>query len=178
VAAERGPVRSQGFLQVTPVRSFADCPAPDLVVVPGGNVPEDRAHVEWIRRCAETSELVMSVCNGAFLLAEAGLLDGLEATTHHGSLETFAGAYPRTRVTTNRRFVDSGKVMTCAGVSAGIDGALDVVERFLGADAARGTARYMEYEWRPEEIAARHARPSSRTPSEASKSPRAPAELA
>ncbi len=159
VAASKSSIRSQGFVEVTPEFSFADCPAPDLVVVPGGNVPDDRAHVEWVQRCAAACELVMSVCNGAYLLADAGLLDGLEATTHHGSLEELAGAHPKTRVYTNRRFVDSGKILTCAGVSAGIDGALHVVERLLGDESARRTARYMEYEWRPAEIAALHAQP-------------------
>jgi tetratricopeptide (TPR) repeat protein len=102
------------------------------------------------------------VCNGAYLLADAGLLDGLEATTHHGALEELAAAHPKTRVTTNRRFVDCGKVLTCAGVSAGIDGALHVVERLHGDAAARATARYMEYDWRPEEIAKLHAQPGRR----------------
>jgi len=160
VAKTRAPVKSQGFVSITPEYSIADCPAPDIVVVPGGNIPdEDRELQQWVKRCAESSELVMSVCNGAFLLAEAGLLDGKEATTHHGSLQGLAAKYPRVQVFTNRRFVDSGRVMTCAGVSAGIDGALHVVERLLGEEAARQTARYMEYDWRPAEIAAQLAEP-------------------
>jgi transcriptional regulator GlxA family with amidase domain len=161
VAATKSPITSQHFVTVTPEFSFADCPAPEIVVVPGGNVPSDAAHVEWLRALAPKSELVMSVCNGALLAAAAGLLDGLEATTHHGSLEGLATEYPKTRVYTNRRFVDSGRVMTCAGVSAGIDGALHVVERLHGAEAARSTARYMEYEWRPAEIEALHAQPGA-----------------
>lgn len=159
VARSKAPVLSQGFVTVTPEYSLEDCPEPDIVVVPGGNVPDDDAHVEWVRRCAAGGELVMSVCNGAYLLADAGLLDGLEATTHHGALEELAGAHPKTRVYTNRRFVDSGKIMTCAGVSAGIDGSLHVVERLLGEEGARRTARYMEYDWRPAEIARQHAEP-------------------
>lgn len=160
VAKTKAPVRSQGFVTLTPEFSIADCPEPDVVVLPGGNVPdEDRELQQWVRRCADTGELVMSVCNGAFLAAEAGLLDGLEVTTHHGSLQALTARYPKTKVFTNRRFVDSGQVMTCAGVSAGIDGALHVVERLLGAQAAKDTARYMEYDWRPEEIARQHAEP-------------------
>jgi len=160
VAKTKAPVRSQGFVTITPEFSIADCPAPDIVVIPGGNVPsEDRELQEWVQRCADTNELVMSVCNGAFLAAEAGLLDGLEVTTHHGSLQALSANYPKAKVFTNRRFVDSGHIMTCAGVSAGIDGALHVVERLLGAQAAKDTARYMEYEWRPDEIAKQHAEP-------------------
>lgn len=175
VAKEKRPVRSQGFVDVTPEFSIADCPAPDIVVVPGGNVPDgDRELQEWIKRCAAKNELVMSVCNGAFLLAQAGLLDGLEVTTHHGSLRALAEGFPQTRVLTNRRFVDHGRVMTCAGVSAGIDGALHVVERLLSQETAQATARYMEYAWRPEEIAAQHAEPG-RTVSAAAARPQ-PAE--
>jgi putative intracellular protease/amidase len=160
VAKTKAPVRSQGFVTITPEFSIADCPAPDIVVIPGGNVPaEDRELQEWVQSCADTNELVMSVCNGAFLSAEAGLLDGLEVTTHHGSLQALSANFPKTKVFTNRRFVDSGHIMTCAGVSAGIDGALHVVERLLGAQAAKDTARYMEYDWRPEEIAKQHAEP-------------------
>jgi putative intracellular protease/amidase len=165
VARTKARVRSQGFVDVVPQHSIADCPAPDVLVLPGGNVPEERELVEWVRRCAESAELVMSVCNGAFLLAEAGLLDGLEVTTHHGSLDSLAARYPDVRVLVNRRFVDTGRVMTCAGVSAGIDGALHVVARMLGTEAARRTARYMEYVWRPAEIAALPAEPG-RTPAE------------
>jgi transcriptional regulator GlxA family with amidase domain len=160
VAKSRAPVTSQGFVTLTPQHTLADCPAPDIVVVPGGNVPdEDRELVEWLRRAAGSAELVMTVCNGAFLAAEAGLLAGGEATTHHGSLEGLTARYPDVRVLTNRRFVDRGRVLTSAGVSAGIDGALHVVTRLLGEESARNAARYMEYDWRPEAIAAQHAEP-------------------
>lgn len=162
VAEDKRPVRSQGFVEVTPEYSIGDCPAPDILVLPGGSVPDgNRDLQEWVKHCAKDAELVMSVCNGALLLARTGLLDGLEATTHRGSLESLAQASPTTRVLTNRRFVDSGRVMTCAGVSAGIDGALHVVERLHGSEAARRTAHYMEYEWRPEELAALHAKPGT-----------------
>jgi len=162
VAKEKRTVRSQNFVDVTPEFSIADCPEPDIVVLPGGNVPADDHELQdWVRSCAPGAELIMSVCNGALLLGRTGLLDGFDATTHHGSLDALADVAPKTRVLTNRRFVDNGRVMTCAGVSAGIDGALHVVERLLGDEAARGTAHYMEYEWRPEEIAKLHAQPGA-----------------
>jgi len=158
VAATAAPVKSQGFVTITPQYTFENCPPADVVIVPGGDVPDDRAHVDWIHARAAKAELMMSVCNGALLLAEAGLLEGLEVTTHHGSLERLA-ARSKARVLSNRRFVDSDTVLTCAGVSAGIDGALHLVERWLGPESARATARYMEYDWRPEEIARQHATP-------------------
>jgi putative intracellular protease/amidase len=160
VAKTKEPLVSQGFVRITPEFSIADCPAPDIIVIPGGNVPDGDADLQaWIKDRSKSTELVMSVCNGAMLLGATGLLDGHEATTHHGSLESLALATPEARVFSNRRFVDSGKVMTCAGVSAGIDGALHVIQRMLGEKAARECAWYMEYEWRPEEIDKKHAEP-------------------
>jgi putative intracellular protease/amidase len=150
VAETRDPIASQGFVTVRPQYSIADCPRPDLIVVPGGAPLRSRAVIDWIKRRAPDSELVMSVCTGAFALAEAGLLDGVGATTHWSALDDLQRRSPGTKVQRNVRFVDSGKVVTSAGVSAGIDGALHVVTRLLGTEAARQTARYMEYRWEPE----------------------------
>ncbi len=166
VAKEKQPVRSQGFVEIVPQYALADCPAADIVVVPGGSVPRGDAELQrWLAERSKQCEIVMSVCNGALLLASAGLLDGLEATTHHGSLASLVQLAPKTKVYTNRRFVDNGRILTSAGVSAGIDGALHVVERLLGKEAALETARYMEYDWRPGEIAKLHAEPG-RSPDE------------
>lgn len=163
IARSRDPITSQGFVEVTPRHTFADAALPDIVVVPGGNIPlHDEELRAWLVRCSGESEIVMSVCNGALALAAAGLLDGREVTTHHGSLDTLQTMAPTSSVFTNRRFVDTGRVVTSAGVSAGIDGALHVVERLLGSEAANRTAEYMEYEWRPEEIAELHAQPGER----------------
>lgn len=155
VAASEGPVTSQGFVTVTPQYSISTCPPPDVIVLPGGrtNIPlGDRRVIEWIKRSSEEAEVVLSVCTGAFLLAEAGLLEGREATTHWGSIAALKQAAPGTVVHEGRRFVDTGKVITAAGVSAGIDGALHVVDRLLGREAARSTARYMEYNWEPDKF--------------------------
>jgi putative intracellular protease/amidase/YHS domain-containing protein len=152
VAASDGDVVSQGFLTIKPRYTLANCPRPDVIVLPGGNtrVPlgDDRV-IRWIRTASPDAEVVMSVCTGAFLLAKAGLLDGKEATTHWGSIEALSKAAPKSTVHADRRFVDNGKVVTCAGVSAGIDGALHVIERMQGRQAAQETARYMEYRWEP-----------------------------
>jgi transcriptional regulator GlxA family with amidase domain len=148
VAADDKEIVSQGFLTVKPQYTLANCPKPDLIVLPGGNtglpLKDDRV-IAWVKKAGPEAEVVMSVCTGAFLLAKAGLLDDKEATTHWGSIESLRKAAPKTKVHANRRFVDNGKVITTAGVSAGIDGALHVVERLLGEQAAKDTARYMEY---------------------------------
>jgi transcriptional regulator GlxA family with amidase domain len=152
VAASPEPILSQRFVTVTPQYTIANCPRPDIIVLPGGqtNVPlGDPKVIAWIKKVAPETEVTLSVCTGAFLLAKAGLLDGVEATTHWGSIEDLRREAPKTIVRENRRFVDSGKVVTSAGVSAGLDGSLHVVARLLGRDTARETARYMEYKWEP-----------------------------
>jgi transcriptional regulator GlxA family with amidase domain len=87
----------------------------------------------------------MSVCTGSLVLAQAGLLDGLRATTHHECLPLLRRLAPRTEVTETERFVDNGQILTAAGISAGIDCSLHLVEQLLGAAVAAKTARYMEY---------------------------------
>lgn len=149
VSSSKEEVESgHAVLAVTPEYTVDKCPKPDIVVIPGGHVEAllaDAKLMEWIKARAADSEIVMSVCNGAFALHKAGLLDGLEATTHHGSVERLRKIATKTKVVPDRRFVDNGKIITAAGVSAGIDAALHVVERLLGVDAANNTARYMEY---------------------------------
>ncbi len=150
-----GPVRTRGGLTVTPHHSFENHPPLDIVVVPGGY--GTRAQVtnatalDWLRARTAEAELRTSVCTGAFLLAEIGLLDGHSATTHWGSIDRLRDGYRNIDVQEDVRFVDEGTIITSAGISAGIDMALHVVARLHGTDAARATARYMEYDWRPRE---------------------------
>ncbi len=152
VAATREPVESGGaVLTITPEYSIENCPKPDIVVIPGGGVDaltRKPAMMNWIRQRASEAEVVLSVCNGAFVLAESGLLDGLEATTHASAIEALRRRAPKVRVVADRRFVDNGKIVTAAGVSAEIDASLHIVERFLGPEAADNTAAYMEYQRR------------------------------
>jgi len=153
VAASPDPILSQGFVTIKPQYTFANCPPSDIIILPGGrtDVPlGDAAVIKWIKDSSPKAEVVMSVCTGAFLLAKAGLLDGREATTHWSAIESLRQEAPKTTVRENRRFVDNGKVVTAAGVSAGIDMALHVVDRLLGREVAAQTAHYMEYKWQPE----------------------------
>ncbi len=152
VAATREPVRSMGLVTVTPRYTFEDCPRADVIVVPGGSagaVARDKRVTDWLARASKDSDVTLSVCTGAFVLAKAGLLDGKEATTHWGAVGRLGKEFPQITVRKDRRVVDTGKVVTSAGVSAGIDGALHVVERLLGRPKATSTARYMEYNWQP-----------------------------
>jgi transcriptional regulator GlxA family with amidase domain len=148
VARERSPILATGGLVVMPMYSFTDCPPIDLLVIPGGwgtrKLLEDQELLAWIQKMASQASMVTSVCSGALLLAKAGLLEGKSATTHWGALDTLASLDPTINVERDQRFVDSG-VVTSAGVSAGIDMALHVVEKLLGAEVATDTAHYMEY---------------------------------
>ncbi len=154
VAADTEEVEAnRSVVTIKPEYSIEKCPKPDIVVIPGGNVGAltgNEKMMTWIKERAADTEVVMSVCNGAMVLQKAGLLDGLEATTHHGAIEHLRRIAPNTRVVSDRRFVDNGKIITAAGVSAGIDASLHVVERFLGPEAADNTADYMEYARRPD----------------------------
>jgi putative intracellular protease/amidase/YHS domain-containing protein len=154
VAAGPGTITSQGFARVLPEFTLADCPKPDVIVIPGGAgtaaAANNPAVIDWIRATSTHADATLSVCTGAFLLGKAGLLDGLEATTHHQSLDLLAATYPQVKVVRGRRFVDNGKTITSAGVSAGIDASLHLVDRLLGRSAASEAARRMEYEWKSE----------------------------
>lgn len=153
VARTREAVVSQGFLDVVPDHSIADAPPADVLVLPGGRTGallSDDAFLDWLRPATERARVSLTVCTGAFLLAEIGRLDGREVTTWYNAVPRLAQRYPEARVQPGRRFVDSGAVVTTAGVSAGIDGALHVVARLLGRPTADRTAQYMEYRWAPE----------------------------
>lgn len=149
VGLTREAVTSQGFLKITPNFSIEDCPAPDVLIIPGGNsgaVTRNAALVAWVEKVANNTEMILSVCTGAFVLAKAGLLDDLEATTWHGAVDALRREATRTRVHAGRRYVDNGDIITSAGVSAGIDGALHALARLTGPDVAARAARYMEYD--------------------------------
>lgn len=153
VAASPEMITSQRFLSIKPQYTFENAPRPDIVVLPGGNtgIPlQNPKVIEWVKATSQDAEVMMSVCTGAFLLARAGLLDGKEVTTHWSAIEGLRREAAKATVLENRRFLDNGRIITTAGVSAGIDGALHVVDRLLGRDAASRTARYMEYLWTPE----------------------------
>lgn len=151
VAEAETPIATPNGLRVLPDYTFENAPQIDILVVPGGQGTRrevnNPAVLDWIRSVAGTADLVTSVCTGSFLLAEAGLLDGLKATTHWRSIERMRETYPRIEVLDQSRFVDQGKIVTSAGVSAGIDMALHVIERVSGRAAAESSARLMEYEY-------------------------------
>ena len=146
-------------LQIKPTYTIKNAPKPDIVVFPGGpasrEINDDPEFFAWARGAATEAEIAQSVCTGAFVLGKAGLLDDLDVTTFYGAIEGLRRTYPKARVWDGRRYIDNGKIVTTAGISAGIDGSLHVVARLLGRRVADQTARYMEYHWTPEPYLAR-----------------------
>jgi transcriptional regulator GlxA family with amidase domain len=147
------PIRARGGLLVQPGFGFTDHPALDILIVPGGDVSLElkRAEVaDWIARTAPGTRVTASVCTGAFLLGKAGLLNGKRATTHWEDVADLRALFPEVQVETSHRWIDTGQVITSAGISAGIDMSLHIVRRIEGKELAVSTARQMEYEWHPQ----------------------------
>jgi transcriptional regulator GlxA family with amidase domain len=145
VGESRNPISTSGGMKVVPDYSFDDAPQPHIVVV--GAQRGSPKMPDWLRKVAPKSDVMMSVCTGAFKFADAGLLDGKTATTHHDFYDRFAERYPKVKLVKSTRFVQSDpKTFTAGGLTSGIDLALHVVEAYFGRATAEQTATYMEYE--------------------------------
>ncbi|HEV7683546.1 MAG TPA: DJ-1/PfpI family protein [Pyrinomonadaceae bacterium] len=158
VAEKPGPITTNMGMTVVPKYSFADMPKTDVLVLPGGNTQpglDNPKVIKWVQDTAGNAEFVMSVCNGAFYLGKAGLLDGLSATTYYGLIDELKEVAPKAHVVTDQRFVDNGKIITTAGLSSGIDGALHLIEKIVGRGRAQEVALNLEYNWQPDVAYAR-----------------------
>ena len=157
--AEKSTVTARNNLMITPNFLLSNCPKPDIFLIPGGGgydangTPfgsrremDNPVLLNWIKEQNKTAELVLSVCTGSLILAKAGLLNGLSATTHHGAVETMREIAPSTKLLPEERWVDNGRIILSAGVSAGIDMSLYVISKLLGKSVADETARYMQYD--------------------------------
>ena len=150
VARVAGAVRARAGLVIQPDHTFASHPRADILIVPGGVVTaelEAPSVKEWIIRIAATAKLTASVCTGSFLLAQAGLLHDKNATTHWEDIADMRSMFPSTTVLEQRRWVDEGAVVTSAGISAGIDMSLHLVEKFAGRELALKTATQLDFRW-------------------------------
>jgi len=147
-AAEQ--ITARGTYQFVPSHTFANAPFVDIMIIPGGVVDQECKNpdvVKWITKTNTTTELTASVCTGAFLLAKAGLLCGLNVTTHWEDIDDLARDYPDLNVVCNQPWVDEGKIVTSAGISAGISMSLHLIQRLISKDTAITVARQMEYDW-------------------------------
>lgn len=152
VAASTAPIVSQGFVRITPQYNFENAPKPDIVIFPGGDAAgffKNEDSLARAKKLAVNSEVTMSVCTGARILGKAGLLDNKKVTTHWIAIDNLRKEVPSATVLENTRFIDNGQIITTAGISAGIDGALHLVQRLIGTESAVKTARAMEYNWQP-----------------------------
>jgi putative intracellular protease/amidase/YHS domain-containing protein len=147
VAETLEPVTASGGMKIVPNFTFATAPAPRVIVIPAQHDASEAA-LDWIRHASRSTDVTMSVCTGAFVLARTGLLTGRIATTHHNAYSELAMMFPDVRVKRGARFVESGNLATAGGLSSGIDLSLRVVERYFGRDVATQTADYMEYQGR------------------------------
>jgi transcriptional regulator GlxA family with amidase domain len=141
-------IKAHTGTEITPQYSVMNSPQPDILVIPGGDLSLSANNKEvatWITKTSDSSMITMSVCTGAFILADLGILNGKEATTWFGAKKRLQKKYPDIKVV-DKRFTDNGKIVTTAGVSAGIDGAIHVVERLFGKEIAEKTAKYIEWE--------------------------------
>ena len=151
IAQSERPVKALGNFLIQPHYTIQNHPELDVLVVPGGwgvwAAVQQEEVVAWVRRMAGRVTVMSSVCTGAFLLGQAGLLAGRKATTHWMSLDRLSREFPQTEVQTGVRWVDEGDLVTSAGIEAGIDMSLHLIERLLGREMAETTAKRMEYSW-------------------------------
>ncbi|MFX1504778.1 MAG: DJ-1/PfpI family protein [Promethearchaeota archaeon] len=153
ISEKSGSLRCRGGLEVLTDYDFNDHPKFDFILVPGGwgtrKEVQNSVLIEWLKSQKEKAQLMASVCTGSFLLAEADFLEGLEATTHWASIERMRKTYPQVKIIQGKRFVvtGQGRVVTSAGIAAGIDMSLFLVSELVGEEVAQKTAHYMEYPW-------------------------------
>ncbi len=144
-------IQARAGLFITPDFTFENHPSLDVLIVPGGVVTEELKHRElfdWIAKINATTLITASICTGAFLLAQAGLLEGKKATTHWEDMEDLHASFPHLEIIRNVRWVDEGHIITSAGISAGIDMSLHVVRRLISNELALKTANQLEFDWK------------------------------
>ena len=152
IGVHPGPITGRGGFTVLPPATVIECEPPDILIVPGGPgsrpIARDMQVVEWIRNAADGTEVVVSVCTGALILAAASLLDGRRATTHHDAFDELRTMSPSTEIIRDSRFVESaGGLWTSGGISAGIDISLHLVGLLAGAETRDRVIAEMEWGW-------------------------------
>lgn len=150
VSATTGTIQARAGLRVLPDFSLTTHPVIDVLIIPGGVITEqlhNKAVINWIAATARQSKLIASVCTGAFLLAQARLLDGQSVTTHWEDLDDLRAQFPALDVKDNVRWIEAGNIITSAGISAGLDMSLHIVERLTNRTLAEATARQLDYAW-------------------------------
>lgn len=142
-------ITARNGLKIIPDFSIENCPAPDILIIPGGQgrkiVMNDIIVTGWITEQYKKLELLLSVCTGAFIIGKTGLLKGLKATTHHESYTEFEETFRDTELVKNVKYIDNGKIITSGGIASGIDMSLYVIGKLLGKDIAQLVKTHLEY---------------------------------
>ena len=150
VAETNNAIIARNGLSVNPDYTILNCPKVDILIIPGGDgtrpILEKKNVLEWVQLISKDAELVLSICTGALVLAKAGILEGLQATTHHEAFDELSSLTTNTKIIRDERYVNNSPVITSAGVSAGIDMCLYVVDKLLGYEHALKVREYIEYD--------------------------------
>jgi transcriptional regulator GlxA family with amidase domain len=144
-------ISARNGLKVLPMASFKDKLNLDILIIPGGYGAEEieiknQITINWIKEQKDKVKILASVCTGAFLLAESGILDNKSATTHWMDIDRLEKEYPKIKIIKNLKFVDEDNIITSGGISAGINMSFHIIKRLLGVDIAISTAKRMEYD--------------------------------
>lgn len=149
ISATKDVVITKGNMKIVPDFDFETCPKLDILVIPGGSgtrkLMYDEKVLDFVRKKAKEVELLTSVCTGSLILANAKLLEGLNATTHWKSLQRMEDEFPNIKVSKDKHYVEDKNIISSAGISAGIDMALYIVKKYFGEELSRATAKHMEY---------------------------------
>lgn len=158
IALTKDPIHAKNGLKVIADYTLETCPKIDCLIIPGGSGTRklliNEPFLAWVTQTAPGCDHLLSICSGALVLAVTGMLNGLSATTHHQVFDELIELAPETQIVRNQRFVDNGKIITSAGVAAGMDMSLYMVAKLYGQKTAAKTAQYIEYEYASETISA------------------------
>jgi transcriptional regulator GlxA family with amidase domain len=155
VSVDGKPLLSQKMLTIMPQYLIQNCPSHDILIIPGGNTQfarEQQALLDFIIQQRNNNTLLFSVCTGSLILAKAGLLKGMKATTFHEQFDELQSLSPDTTVIRDKRVVDTGSIITAAGISSGIDASLYLVAKLTNQQIAKATAEYIEYSWHADSV--------------------------
>jgi len=141
------PITASGGMEIVPNHTFQNAPQPKVIVIPAQD-DSTEAMLNWIRKATQNSDVTMSVCTGAYVLAATGLLNGKAATTHHSAYSDLEMKFPDIQVKRGARFIEQGNLATAGGLTSGMDLALRVVGRYFGEEAIEETAFQLEYQGR------------------------------
>jgi transcriptional regulator GlxA family with amidase domain len=149
IAEKKGAVSARNNFKIIPDYSLDDCPPPEILIIPGGigrkTEMNNPSLLSWIKEKFIELEFLLSVCTGSFIVGKTGLLEGMEATTHHYSYEEFERTFPKIKLVKNAKYIDNGKIITAAGVSSGVNMSLYLVGRLFGEELKQKTAEHIEF---------------------------------